>query len=231
MKRAIFLLAAFVFLTIHHQAQTVTDIDGNGYNTVTIGTQIWMKENLKTTKFRESTVIPNVTNTNSWRNLTTSAYCDYDNSIVNSAIYGKIYNWYAATDAHKICPMGWHVPSDAEWNVLAKYLDNSVDTTAIGWLGTDIGGKLKETGTTYWTTPNTGATNISGFTALPGGYRNLYGSFMYIEDYGYWWSTKADDTANVWKRNLNYDNSQMSRSRTMPLIEQVDSVFAVSWMT
>jgi len=212
MKKTVLLFVGLAFFTFKNQAQTVTDIDGNVYNTVTVGMQTWMRENLTTTKFRDGTDIPNVANTNSWRYLSTSAWCDYDNSTLNSAIYGKLYNWYAATDPHQICPLGWHVPTDADWNILAKYLDNSVDTTAIGWSGTDIGGKLKETGTMHWTRPPVTIVFSIGFTALPGGYRNLYGVFMYIENYGYWWSPKTGDTSNVWKRNLNYDNSRISRS-------------------
>lgn len=151
MKHAILLFAGLAFLTFKNQAQTVTDIDGNVYNTVTIGTQVWMKENLKVTHYLDGTTIPNITSNATWISLNTGGRCYYDNdSSTYAPIYGVLYNWYAATEAHNICPTGWHVPSDGEWNIMEKYLDNTIDTTIIGWVGTDIGNKLKEAGTTHW---------------------------------------------------------------------------------
>ena len=159
---------------------TVTDIDGNVYHTVTIGTQVWMIENLKTTKYRNGDNIPNVTNDTLWHNLTTGAYCNYNNNAINSATYGRLYNWYAVNDSRNIAPEGWHIPSDAEWTVLSTYLGG--DSIA--------GGKLKEAGTTHWFSPNTGATNSSGFTALPCGCRDFYdGAYAYIGSNSYWWSS------------------------------------------
>jgi len=187
MKKTILLLAVLAFLTFKNQAQTVTDIDGNVYSTITIGTQLWMVENLKTTKYRDGSVIPYVTD-GTWGSLITGAYCNYNNDANNSTTYGRLYNWYAATNVLNICPTGWHVPGDAEWNILEKYLDSYVDTSTTGWVGTNIGGKLKETGTTHWNSPNAGATNSSGFTALPGGTRDNFSTFSYIKDYGFWWS-------------------------------------------
>ena len=207
-----FLLTLLLQISATLSGQTVTDAEGNVYNTVTIGSQIWMAENLRTTKFADGSDIPLVTTTNTWRYLTTPAYCDYDNLPANSIVYGRLYNAFTLSDVRKICPDGWHVPTDAEWNILTRFLDNTADTTAIGWTGTHAGGLLKETGTTHWASPNTGATNASGFSALPGGYRNLYGTFMYLGNYGYWWSPKTGDTLNIWKRNLNYDESRISRS-------------------
>jgi uncharacterized protein (TIGR02145 family) len=212
MNKNIPLIALMMTISLMNKAQTVVDYDGNIYNTVTIGSQIWMKENLNVTHYRNGISIPNVTNTTTWKTLTSGASCDYENTPANSAIYGRLYNWYAATDTNNICPLDWHIPTDSEWNIFEKFLDNTVDTNAIGWAGTDIGGKLKETGFVHWYNPNTGATNISEFTALPGGYRNLYGSFMYYKNYGYWWASKPGDTVNIWRRNLNYDNSQISRA-------------------
>jgi len=110
---------------------TVSDYDGNIYNTVIIGTQCWMKENLKTTKYNDGTSIPNISDNTAWSGLTDGAYCDYENDPSNSVIYGKLYNFYAVKNALKICPTGWHVPSDGEWNVLDKFVDNTTDTTAI----------------------------------------------------------------------------------------------------
>jgi len=178
---------------------TVTDIDGNVYNTVTIGTQVWMVENLKTTKYRDGTSIPNVTNNSAWSNLNTGAYCDSDNTPSNSATYGRLYNWYAATDAHNIAPTGWHVPTDAEWSTL---------TTFLGGV-TVAGGKLKETGTAHWQSPNTGATNETGFTGLPGGFRSTNGTFNYIGYSGYCWSSSENDTNFAWYRYLSYTNGNV----------------------
>jgi uncharacterized protein (TIGR02145 family) len=170
----------------------VNDIDGNAYNTVIIGSQIWMKENLKTTKYNDGTLIPNVTVDAKWASLTTGAYCDYSNTLANSTTYGRLYNWYvvdnnaatklASNGGKNVCPTGWHVPSDAEWTTLGFFL------------GGNKGGKLKETGTTHWITPNTGATNETGFTALPGGTRDENDAFSYIGEYGYWWSTTEVST-------------------------------------
>ncbi len=138
---------------------TMTDQDGNTYKTITIGTQTWMAENLKTTKYRNGDPIPNVTDISEWYHLTTGAYCDYINTPGSDVTYGKLYNWHTVADSRNIAPTGWHVPSDAEWAILIEYLG-----------GSDVaGGKLKETGTTHWYNPTTEATNESGFTGLPGG--------------------------------------------------------------
>ncbi|MCD4768678.1 MAG: fibrobacter succinogenes major paralogous domain-containing protein [Bacteroidales bacterium] len=139
---------------------TVTDYDGNSYNTVKIGNQWWMVENLKVTKYNDGTAIPLVTDNTAWTNLTTPGYCWYNNdeaTIKNP--YGALYNWHTVNTS-KLCPTGWHVPSDAEWTKLRNYLGGEIAA----------GGKLKETGTTHWDSPNTGATNETGFTGLPGGY-------------------------------------------------------------
>ena len=205
-----FLIALLVLIILKTNAQTsVTDFDGNVYNTVTIGTQVWMKENLKTTHYSNGIPIPNVTNNSQWSSLSTGAYCDYDNTLSNSTIYGKLYNFYAVADTHKICPIGWHVPSDGEWNIMEIYLDNTVDTTASGSTGTDIGGKLKELGITHWNTPNTGATNSSGFSALPGGYRfGANGTYSTIGISGNLW-TSTNITTYAWFRYIVYNNSQI----------------------
>lgn len=158
--------------------QTVTDIDGNVYSTVTIGTQVWMTGNLKTTRYRDGSAIPNVTDPTQWYNIITGAYCDYENNPVNSATYGRLYNWYAVNSG-LLCPTGWHVPSDAEWLVMKNYLGNSSTT----------GGKLKETGTLHWQSPNTAATNEAGFTGLPGGFRSSSGSYYQQTYNGYWWTS------------------------------------------
>jgi len=188
---------------------TVTDIDGNVYHTVTIGTQVWMVENLKTTRYRDGSAIPKINDSATWSNLTTGAYCDYSNIPGNSTTYGRLYNWYVINDSRNIAPAGWHVPTDGEWDIMEKYLDNTVDTTATGLAGTDIGGKLKETGTTHWASPNTGATNSSGFTALPGGFRS--GVFFGFGSNACWWSATESTVTNAWDRYLSSDNAKVDR--------------------
>jgi uncharacterized protein (TIGR02145 family) len=160
--------------------ETVTDVDGNVYHTITIGSQVWMLENLKTTKYRNGDPITNITSNSEWEEMKTEAFCVYNNDPSNNNTYGLLYNWYAVMDPRNIAPPGWHVPSIEEWTNLVNYLG-----------GKDhAGGKMKEEGTSHWKSPNEGATNSSGFTALPGGQRDWsYGEFMYISQSGYWWST------------------------------------------
>jgi uncharacterized protein (TIGR02145 family) len=182
-------------------AGTVTDIDGNVYHTVTIGTQVWMLENLKVTHYRNWHPIPNITDDTEWGNLKTGAYCDYNNDPNNADTYGRLYNWYVVIDSRKICPAGWHVPTYKDWEILEAYLG-----------GVPIaGGKIKEAGTVHWKSPNTGATNESGFTALPGGYRHFTGKFYYVGYYGYWWSTRAYNVNNAWYNYLGYIYSNLNR--------------------
>lgn len=201
------------YINVNTGTGTVTDIDGNVYNTVTIGSQVWMVENLKTTHYRDGTAIPNVTDNTAWNNLTTGAYCNYNNTASNATTYGRLYNWYAVNNSSKLAPKGWHVPTDAEWKTLEMALgmtQASADST--GWRGTNESGKLKETGTTHWNSPNTSATNSSGFGALPGGYRNYNGTDDNVGDCGYWWSATAYGATYAWRRYLFYNNSQVYRS-------------------
>jgi uncharacterized protein (TIGR02145 family) len=164
-------------------AITVKDIDGNVYHTVTIGTQTWTVENLKVTHYRNGDPIQFVADSLAWGGLKTGAYCDYQNSVDLGSIYGHLYNWYTVSDNRHICPAGWHVPTDDEWTTLIVFLgDVSV-----------AGGKMKETGTAHWASPNAGATNTSGFTALPGGYRSYTSEFASPNNgWGYWWSSTGD---------------------------------------
>lgn len=170
-----------------------TDGDGNHYPVVTIGTQTWMAENLKTTKYKNGTGIPNVTDSSTW-NLSTPAYCWYNNdSSTYGSVYGALYNFYAVYNTNGFCPTGWHVPTDTEWTILTDFLGG--DGVA--------GGSLKETGTAHWNSPNTGANNTSGFTALPGGYRSTYnGYFGLIGDLGYWWSSSWVSSSAAYEREL-----------------------------
>ncbi|MBI5217930.1 MAG: hypothetical protein HY958_03255, partial [Bacteroidia bacterium] len=202
----------------------VTDFDANTYNTVLIGSQCWMKENLKTTHYSDGTAMLDGTGAgNITGNYTSKYYFDYANTPANTVTYGKLYtyaaimNGAASSNANPsgvqgVCPTGWHLPSDAEWNIMEKYLDSTVDTTAINWVGTDIGGKLKETGFTHWNSPNTGATNSSGFTALPGGDRYYNGTFTNVGNDGYWWSATQNDASNAWKRSVDYSTATVDRN-------------------
>ena len=183
--------------TIGIPGPNITDVEGNTYKTVNIGTQQWMAENLKVSKYSDGTTIPYITDNTQWQNNTTGAWAYYNNDATNNAKYGKLYNWYAVsktTNGNKnVCPTGWHVPTDPEWTVLTDYL---------GGL-TLAGGKLKEVGTTSWISPNTDATNTSLFSALPGGYRSSSGN--YNGDIGYngnWWSSTESNTSNAWFRFL-----------------------------
>lgn len=182
---------------------TVTDVEGNVYKTITIGTQTWMAENLKTTKYRNGNLIPNVTANASWAALATGAYCWYNNDATTyKAAYGALYNWYAVADSRNIAPTGWHVPTDAEWTTLTNFLGGE----------TVSGGKLKETGTQHWSSPNTGATNSSGFIALPSGYRYYNGAFYNIGYDGDFWSSSAYTTTNALYRDLYYFYANVTRS-------------------
>jgi uncharacterized protein (TIGR02145 family) len=170
----------------------IKDIDGNTYQTVWIGDQLWFAENLKTTHYNDGTPIPNVTDNTAWSGLTTGAMVYYNNdSTTNAPVYGALYNWYAV-EGDSLCPSGWHVPTDAEWTVLTDYLGGE----------SVAGGKLKEIGTVHWNSPNTGATDEVGFTALPGGLRSDSGSFNYFRSNGFWWSATPFNSINSWSRYL-----------------------------
>jgi len=191
---------------------TVTDIDGNIYQTIKIGDQWWMMENLKVTHYRNGDPIPHVTDQDTWEGLTTGAYCEYDNDPGNMATYGRLYNWYAVDDSCNIAPAGWHVPTDSEWKQLEIYLGMSqTEADVSGWRGTDEGGKLKEVGTTHWASPNTGATNESGFTALPGGCRLGNGFYINMGDYASFWSSTEYSGYYAWYRYLSNLDSQVYR--------------------
>ena len=171
------------------------------YPSVLIGAQYWMEKNLEVTTYRNGDPIPYVTDATAWAALTTGAWCYYNNDPSN----GKLYNWYAVNDPRGLAPTGWHVPTDDEWTTLSNTLGG--DAVA--------GGKMKVAGTTRWTTPNTGATNESGFAGLPGGARNNGGTFNSVGSGGYWWSSTEDGTASAWGRNLGYGSGTISRSSSL----------------
>ena len=175
---------------------TVKDIDGNIYNTVQIGTQCWTKENLRITKYRDSSVIPldesggtagNGTG-QTWSSRTTGARTVYGHSAANLATFGYLYNWYAVADPKGLCPSGWHVPSDLEWTTMTNYLGG----------GSVAGGKMKAIDTTKWLIPNLGATNESGFTAIPSGFRWVFGGFYDLNGGTIFWSATEDSKTAGW---------------------------------
>ena len=168
---------------------------------VTIGTQIWTGCNATVSTYANGNTIPYVDNATAWAALTTGAWCYYNNDPTTEAAYGKLYNWYAVTDPRGFAPAGYHVPTDAEWTVLTDYL---------GGL-TVAGGKMKEVGFCHWLSPNTGATNTSLFTGLPGGYRNYVGDYNGMGGFGYWWSSTENYTGAAWYRYLVYDYSIVYR--------------------
>jgi uncharacterized protein (TIGR02145 family) len=179
---------------------SVTDQDGNTYATTVIGTQEWMAENLRTTTYANGDPIPNVTDGTQWSNLTTGAWCHYHNDSQYEIPYGKLYNWYTVVDTRNLCPIGWHVPTDAEWSVFINYLDPSADGGSNEF--NTAGGKMKGTGIGYWQTPNEDATNESGFSGLPAGLRHDEGSYVSIGYYCYWWSSTEEGPSFSWQRVL-----------------------------
>jgi uncharacterized protein (TIGR02145 family) len=180
---------------------TVTDADGNVYPTVVIGTQTWMAANLKTTKYNDGTSIPLVTDGTAWSTDSTAAYCWYNNDeSTYKNPYGALYNWYAVNTG-KLAPTGWHVPTYAEWLTLITYLADS--TTA--------GGKLKEAGTTHWWSPNTGATNSTGFTGVPSGSRYSNGFFYLNGEYVWIWSSTAASSTDGYHVYLVYNSNAIFR--------------------
>lgn len=191
---------------------TVKDIDGNTYNTVQIGEQCWTKENLKVTKYSDGSTIPldNSGGTagngsgQTWSTLKTGARTVYGHDNNNLSTYGYLYNWYAAADSRNICPSGWHVPTDGELTTLTTYLGGS----------TVAGGKLKATGTTYWSN-NAGASNISGFTALGSGFRSAGSEFSNIKTGTFFWSSSSKSTVNAWQLFLT-DNDNLTRRDSSP---------------
>ena len=196
---------------------TVTDIDGNVYKTIKIGSQWWMAENLKAVRFQNGDSIYHETQGQQWINLTSEAYCAYLNDDNNADVYGLLYNWFAVNDSRGLAPAGWHIPSDEEWKQLEMHLgmDRS-EADEAGTRGTVEGGKLKMTGTIeegsgLWFQPNTGADNESGFAALPGGRRGSAGAFLSKGSHAFFWSSTSFDGVLAWSRSLHYFDSGCTR--------------------
>jgi len=181
--------------------EIIHDMDGNSYRTVKIGMQVWMAENLRSTKFNDGTPIPCVPDKNAWIILSSPAYCWYNNDSTLKRTFGGLYNGYAINTG-KLCPAGWHISTDAEWSAMIEYLGGE----------SNAGGKLKESGTNNWMTPNTGATNESGFTALPGGTRYGNGLYFSLKSAGSWWTLNKSNTLNGWYRSLNYASKTVTRN-------------------
>ena len=189
---------------------TITDSDGNTYSTVQIGTQTWMKENLKTKKYSDGSLITNAVDNTTWGNQTSGAYCWYNNDeATNKNSYGALYNYYAVIDSRNLCPTGWHVPSKDEWTDLGNYL------------GETAGGKLKEVGTAHWTTPNTGADNLSGFTALPGGSRSGAPDNTFdgnLGTFGWFWANTGSDVGFPYKYFVYYNGAALSYTGAQKIV-------------
>jgi uncharacterized protein (TIGR02145 family) len=177
----------------------VNNVDNNKYKSIKIGTQTWMAENLKVTKYRNGDPIVNVQSNNAWSNIMVGAYCIYDNLTDNSILYGKLYNWYAVHDPRNLAPVGWHIPTIAEWNTLVSYLGG----------GLIAGDKLKEVGSINWLSPGFPyvVSNKSGFTGLPGGLRYNYSTFDLSGQQGNWWSSTENDKATANSFTLVFDSN------------------------
>ncbi|MBS7786570.1 fibrobacter succinogenes major paralogous domain-containing protein [Flavobacterium sp. CYK-55] len=170
---------------------------------VQIGNQIWMTKNLNVSRYKNGDIIPQVQDPSQWTNLTSGAWCYYQNNTANGIVYGKLYNWYAVNDPRGLAPTGYHVPSDAEWTTLTTFLGGEALA----------GNKMKAT--TGWATyPGITNTNSSGFTGLPGGFRYDGGTFFSIGYDGTWWSSSEYSTTNAWGRGLNYYYSSAGRGYT-----------------
>lgn len=179
------------------QTGTVTDVDGNVYSTITIGSQTWMTENLKTTRYNNGDTLVHTVDSADWDDLLTGAYTSYyDDVNTHVPVYGRLYNWHAAHDARNIAPVGWHVPSEVEWQTLINHLGGIAEA----------GGKMK-TVSSLWLSPNEGADNSSGFSALPGGYRHYNGKCTGMSEQAYWWSSTArtDDDQYAYYFTLLYN--------------------------
>lgn len=185
----------------------LADGEGNTYNTIVIGDQEWMAENLRVTTYANGDPITNAQEVASWTGLgNTGGYAVYNDDPELAEIYGRLYNWHAAVDERNVCPTGWHVPSDAEWTVLTDFLG-----------GEGVAGeKLKATGTEFWQDPNFAANNESGFSALPGGWRLSFGPFNFIGENSYFWTSTTLTESNKWYRRMSYNTGIVSRDFSSP---------------
>jgi uncharacterized protein (TIGR02145 family) len=213
----ILLVLSIVPFSSFSQAKSVgqvVDIDNNVYNTIIIGDQVWLKENLKVTRFSNGDPIPLITDTVAWTMLTTPAYCNYNNDKSIALEYGRMYNYYTVIDKRNVCPAGWHIPNDSEWEILSVFLGGTMVA----------GGKMKEPGTKYWRSPNVMSIDTlngdfseipvdeSGFSALPAG-RQYHSSYNFLGQYTQIWSTTQTDFDDnlVWCRYMTYSLPHLKR--------------------
>jgi uncharacterized protein (TIGR02145 family) len=183
-----------------------TDADGTNYPVVQIGTQFWMAKNLATIHYKDGTSVPHVMDKETWSGLTTGAYCFYDINATNLEIYGRLYNWFAVNNKSSLCPAGWHIPTNGEWLTLCEYAGGV----------TNAGGNLKST--ILWNSPNTNATNKFGFSALPGGYRNKDGNYMYLKEQGNWWTATESGELYSYGRTMQFNHDYASSTQYNKLL-------------
>jgi uncharacterized protein (TIGR02145 family) len=224
---SLIILMSFLLLLTHSckkdpvtpaiETGTLTDIDGNVYQTITIGTQTWMAENLKTTKFNNGDSIPSVSIDTTWAALNTGAFCNFKPDSVSVAIYGRLYNYFAVIDQRKLCPLGWHIPSDDEWKELEIFLGMSKEDVAkLNWRGNDQGNKMKIAGgnTSYWAKSSDMyeiyGTNESGFRGIGGACRVFNGQWGEITHTGFWWTSSLAGN-EAWYRGLDYNKTNVFR--------------------
>jgi uncharacterized protein (TIGR02145 family) len=190
---------------------TLTDVDGNTYNTIQIGSHCWMKENLKTTTYNNGTPIPNVTDPDDWFDLTTGAYVWYDNDITWKDSYGTLYNWFTTVDPNGLCPTGWHVPTNNEWTDLTDFIGGTSsphgnELKSCRQVSSPLGGDCNTSEHPRWNEHGTlYGTDDYGFSGLPGGFRSYFGYFVTIGNYGYWWSSTENSSDIAWGRFLGYN--------------------------
>ena len=192
-------------------ASGLVDIDGNNYSVVKIGNQIWMKENLRVSRYNNGDSIPNITDNTEWSNLLIGARSWVNNDTLHNIPYGNLYNWYAVVDNRNVCPAGWHVPSDTEWTAMILVIDGIFSTPENENQSLVAGGRMKSTGTTFWYSPNKDATNMSGFSAFPAGYRTESGGFGDFRRVAIFWSATENGVNSAWNRLLYNDNSSIYR--------------------
>ena len=215
------LISAFLFMLAGTLSESlaqgvsdiVTDIDGNVYKTVIIGDQEWMTENLKTTRYNDGTLIPNVTDITEWRNCNAPGYVWYNNVITYKEVYGALYNGYAVFTNKELCPTGWHVASDEEWKKLEIYMGMTFkQANGTVWRGTNEGSKMKEKDTLKWASPNKGATNESGLTIIPSGRRDSSGKFYDMTTGATIWTSTATSMSCAYYRHFASTNEGIGRN-------------------
>jgi len=198
---------------------TMTDIEGNVYNTITIGSQTWMAENLLVIKYRNGESIPTATNNSDWNALTSGAQCTYNNNLETNSIhkFGRLYNYYAVSDLRNLAPEGWHIPTDAEWTTLVNYVSNNLGTSnsvskalaaASDWPESSVADAIGYIDQNTYTLLN----NSSGFGALPAGIRGEYGGFNYVANYGGWWTSNANDNTTAWFRSMSFYSTNTGKN-------------------